>query len=218
MSASDPTGVPAVRWLRWIAFGAAAALTASGEFELAGLAGWPWWVAWLLPVALDVYAFASFSTHRRMDTLAALGLMISCNAAYHLAATGIIPVGWQLVVLVAALPPVICWRVHRLGEAHAPRSAADAPNVPPAEVPVPDAPAEPLAAPVVPPVRKLAAVPAERKQRQEVTVSVRKRMPLAERRKQAEALRAEHPDWTQRKLAEQLEISDRQLRNALAAV
>lgn len=212
MSASDPTVSSSVRWLRWVAFAAAAALTASGEFELAQLAGWPWWVAWLLPVALDVYAFASFSTRRRMDTLAALGLMISCNAAYHLAATGLVPAGWQLVVLVAALPPVICWRVHRLGEAHAPEPEADAPDVAPAEVPVP------APAPAVPPVRKLAAVPAERKQRAEVRATVRKRQPAAVTRKQAEALRAEHPEWTKGRIAAEIGISDRQLRNVCPAV
>lgn len=210
MPTSDPTGVPAVRWLRWIAFGAAAALTASGEFELAQLAGWPVWIAWLLPVALDVYSYASFATRRRVDTLAALSLMIATNAVYHLAATSIVPTSWLLVVLVAALPPIICWRVHRLGEAHAP-----------AEVPVPDVPAEPVSvpvAPVVPPVRNLAAVPAERKQRQEVTVSVRKRRPAEVTRKLADEIQTEHPDWSRKRVAEQLGISDRQLRNVCPAV
>lgn len=208
MSTSDPTVVPAVRWLRWIAFGAAAALTASGEFELAQLAGWPVWIAWLLPVALDVYSYASFATRRRADTLAALALMIATNAVYHLAATSIIPTSWQLVVLVAALPPIICWRVHRLGEAHAP-----------AEVPVPDVPAEPAEpapAPAVPSVRKLAAVPAERKQRAEVHATVRKRRPRAVTRKLADALQADHPEWTRKQVADELEITTRALRQVYA--
>lgn len=205
MPTSDPTVVPAVRWLRWVAFGAAAALTASGEFELARLAGWPVWVAWLLPIALDVYAFTSFSTRRRADTLAALALMIATNAAYHLAATGNIPADWRLVVLVAALPPVICWRVHRLGEASHPQ--APAVEVPAAEVPAVEVPAEPAEVPV----RRAPDVPDVRDYR-------RKRRPAAETRKLAAKYRAEHPDWTQRKLAESLGISDRQLRNVLAAV
>lgn len=221
MPTSDPTVVPAVRWLRWIAFGAAAALTASGEYELARLAGWPVWIAWLLPIALDVYSYASFATRRRADTLAALALMIATNAVYHLAATGIMPAGWQLVVMVAALPPVICWRVHRLGEAgHVPEApVVEVPAAVVAPVPVPVA-AEvppPSPAPEVPAERKLRAVPAERK-RPEVTLSVRKRRPPAETRKLAEQYRAEHPEWTKKKIAEQLGISDRQLRNVCPAV
>lgn len=221
MPTSDPTVVPAVRWLRWIAFGAAAALTASGEFELARLAGWPVWIAWLLPIALDVYSYASFATRRRADTLAALALMIATNAVYHLAATGIMPAGWQLVVMVAALPPVICWRVHRLGEAgHAPDApAAEVPAAAVPPVPVPVAAEVPPSSPAsdVPAERKLRAVPAERK-RPEVTASVRKRRPVEETRKLIAEYREEDPSISQRKLAERLGISDRQLRNVLAAV
>lgn len=223
MSAVDTTAVPpAVRYGRWVAFAAAAALTASGEFELAQLAGWPPYVAWLLPVALDVYAFCAFAAHSRADTMAALALMIACNVAYHLAATHLIPSGWQLVVMVAALPPVICWRVHRLGEQPAgqqrPRPA-EVPPAPPAEVPAAAAAEVPPAELPAPPAPR--AIPAERNTRPEVTAKAtgtrRNRRPPAETRRLAAEIRTELPDISQQQLAARLGISDRQLRNVMAA-
>jgi len=213
MPSSDSTGVPGARYLRWVAFAAAAALTASGEFELAGLAGWPPWVAWLLPVALDVYAFASFTTRRRTDTLSALSLMIACNSCYHLANTRLVPMGWPLVVVVAALPPIICWRVHRLGEqppeTRQPEASAEHPapdkSVPPS-VPVPQVPME----------RKHRA-PSNGRNRKEASGARRKYRPAEETRRLAAELRAAHPNWTKRQIAAQLKITDRQLRNVLTA-
>lgn len=226
MSAVHPIVVPpAVRYGRWVAFAAAAALAASGEYQLAELAGWPWYVAWLLPVALDVYAYSSFATRRRADTLAALALMVCTNAAYHLAATGNIPAGWRLVVLVAALPPVICWRVHRLGEqpersTNVPVGLNAAPDVQPSAPkpePVAEVPERPTLTPEPPAVRKLTAVPAERKQRQEVRADVRRRRPAEETRRLAEELLSEDPELTRRAVADRLGISDRQLRSVLNA-
>lgn len=214
MRVSDP-----IRLLRWVAFGAAAALTASGEYYLAGLAGWPSWVAWLLPVALDVYAFTAFATHRRADTLAALGLMIAANTIYHLAATDIVPAGWQLVVTVAAAPPIICWRVHHLGETPplpetSPATEAPAPEIPPrptAEAPT-QARTDSSGRPQHGNTQRNASRPTSR------PTARRRYRPLAETRALAQQIENAQPDITRQALADKLGITTRQLRNVLHAV
>jgi hypothetical protein len=124
-SADSPERPSAVeRYGPWVALYAAIALTASGEFELATLVGFPGWIAWALPTAIDVYVVQAMRRHR--DVAGALVLMVATNAIYHLAASGLFGVtgaglpAWWLVVLVAAIAPVIVWRVHRITE---PRSA-----------------------------------------------------------------------------------------------
>lgn len=116
----------------WSLRGALAAtigLTASGEFALAQLAGWGAGLAWLLPVAIDVYVVQAFRRHR--DVPAALALMVLANAIFHLADRGLFGVvrehgqvalsasgeprpEWWLIVAVAAIAPVVMWRIHRL--------------------------------------------------------------------------------------------------------
>jgi hypothetical protein len=116
----------------WSLRGALAAtigLTASGEFALAQLAGWSQGLAWLLPAAVDVYVVQAFRRHR--DVPAALALMVLANAIFHLADRGLFGVvkehgqvalsasgeprpEWWLIVAVAAIAPVVMWRIHRL--------------------------------------------------------------------------------------------------------
>lgn len=112
---------PAVdRYGPWVALYAAVGLTASGEFQLAALAGFPGWIAWALPTAIDVYVIQAMRRHR--DVAAALVLMVGTNALYHLAAArlfGVTPDGvatWWLIVAVSAIAPLIVWRVHRITE------------------------------------------------------------------------------------------------------
>jgi hypothetical protein len=111
-------------WGPWLALWAAVGLTASGEFALAAFVGFPNWIAWALPVAIDVYVVQAFRRHR--DVAAALILMVATNALYHLAAAGLFGVvqhaatgyaaTWWLIVLVSAIAPFIVWRVHRITE------------------------------------------------------------------------------------------------------
>lgn len=123
------------RYGPWVALYAAVALTASGEFELASLVGFPGWIAWALPTAIDVYVVQAMRRHR--DVAGALFLMVATNAVYHLAASGLFGVtgagmpAWWLIVMVAAIAPMIVWRVHRITEPRIPLSAktADGPTV-----------------------------------------------------------------------------------------
>lgn len=120
--------------------------TASAEYELARQVGFNEWVAAAVPGALDIYTVRAMRAHR--DVLAAVVAMIGVNAASHLVTAGLLPVDWPLVVAVAAIAPLVLWRVHRLN---------DVPDEQPVEAPVEYA-AEPEAesVPVVPePVRPI---------------------------------------------------------------
>lgn len=114
------------RYGPWVALYAAMALTASGEFELATLVGFPGWIAWALPTAIDVYVVQAIRRHR--DVAAAILLSIASQALFHLADVGIFGVDrndrptWWLIVGVAAIAPVIVWRVHRIAEPKVPLS------------------------------------------------------------------------------------------------
>ncbi|WP_409239387.1 hypothetical protein [Streptomyces sp. PA5.6] len=105
-------------WGPRVALGATIVLTASGEFALAKLSGWPAEVAWALPLAIDVYVVQAFRRHR--DVAAALILMVAANAIYHLAAAGLVGVDrkghplWWLIVGVAAIAPWVMWRIHQI--------------------------------------------------------------------------------------------------------
>lgn len=105
-------------WSLRIALAATIGLTASGEFALAQLAGWARELAWLLPVAIDVYVVQAFRRHR--DVAQALVLMVLANAVYHLASAGLFGVDakerpeWWLIVGVAAIAPFVMWRIHRM--------------------------------------------------------------------------------------------------------
>ncbi|MGW7203919.1 hypothetical protein [Streptomyces sp. NPDC054837] len=102
----------------WAALCAAVGLTASGEYELARMVGWPGMVAALLPVTIDVWAVTAF--HRGRDVRAALAVMIGTNAVYHLAERGMFGVdqngrpAWWLIILTASIAPIVVWRVHQL--------------------------------------------------------------------------------------------------------
>ncbi|MBM9509957.1 hypothetical protein [Actinacidiphila acididurans] len=110
-----------------VALAAAVGLTASGEYQLAHLVGFPGIIAALLPTAIDVYVIQAMRRHR--DVAAALILMVATNALYHLAAAGLFGVTshpaashiaytakWWLIVAVAAVAPFIVWRIHRITE------------------------------------------------------------------------------------------------------
>lgn len=100
-------------YLKWGALAAALVATASAEYELARAVGFNQWVAAAVPAALDLYTVRALRAHR--EVLAAVAAMIGVNAASHLVTTGLLPVNVWLVVAVAAIAPLVLWRVHSLG-------------------------------------------------------------------------------------------------------
>ena len=98
--------------LKWAALIAALVATASAEYELARVVGFNQWVAAAVPGALDVYTVRALRAHK--DVLAAVAAMILVNAASHLVTAGLLPVDVPLVVAVAAIAPLVLWRVHSL--------------------------------------------------------------------------------------------------------
>src|SRR5688572_32685265 len=107
--------------LKWGALVAALVATASAEYELARAVGFNQWVAAAVPAALDLYTVRALRAHK--EVLAAVAAMIGVNAASHLVTTGLLPVNVWLVVAVAAIAPLVLWRVHSLGTGHDETSA-----------------------------------------------------------------------------------------------
>ncbi|MEU6567316.1 hypothetical protein [Streptomyces parvulus] len=102
-------------YLKWGALAAALVATASAEYDLARAVGFNQWVAAAVPGALDIYTIRALRAHR--DVLAAVLALILVNSASHLVTVGLLPVDWPLVVAVAAIAPLVLWRVHRLADA-----------------------------------------------------------------------------------------------------
>lgn len=101
-------------YLKWGALAAALVATASAEYELARAVGFNELVAAAVPGALDIYTVRALRAHR--DVLAAVLALILVNSASHLVTVGLLPVDWPLVVAVAAIAPLVLWRVHRLAD------------------------------------------------------------------------------------------------------
>lgn len=142
----------------WIAMCAAVGLTATGEYQLAQLAGWGAIIAALLPTAVDVYVVVAIRAHR--DVASAILMMIATNALYHLAAANLFGtdgrpghLAWWLIVAVTAVAPMVLWRIHRImprrsketDERHA-ASATERPTAAPRNAPQ----GAPAAAPIAP--------------------------------------------------------------------
>lgn len=123
--------------LKWGALVAALVATASAEYELARAVGFNQYVAAAVPAALDLYTVRALRAHK--EVLAAVAAMIGVNAASHLVTTGLLPVNVWLVVAVAAIAPLVLWRVHSLGTGHeepSNRVAEDTVAVPEVTAPV----------------------------------------------------------------------------------
>ena len=105
-------------WSPRVALGATILLTASGEYELATLAGWHPGLAWGLPLAIDVYVIQAMRRHR--DVFLALTLMVVANAVFHLADAGLFGMRsddepeWWLIASVAAIAPWVMLRIHAI--------------------------------------------------------------------------------------------------------
>lgn len=128
-------------WSPRIALAATIGLTASGEYALAKLAGWSKELAWMLPVAIDVYVIQAI--RRQRDVYLALGLMLATNVVYHLAdhnLLGITPTGephWGLIAGVAAIAPLVMWRVHVITH-HSHDESSEKPPAGESETPAPN--------------------------------------------------------------------------------
>ena len=138
----------------------AAAMSWAGWFLLAVMCGWPTWLAWMLPFAVDVYVITSARAWLRVpwvsrktrrfamvSTMFAVALSIAANAGYHwMKSLGWLRAPWLVVVTVSGLAPLMLALVaHLQARLNADRAAAEvAAPAPVATVP------EPAPAPRVP--------------------------------------------------------------------
>ncbi|MEU0359937.1 hypothetical protein [Streptomyces cyaneofuscatus] len=103
---------------------AAVALSAPGEYQLARMAGWTPWVAWLMPFTISVYAAAAaaLAASRPKGARAsaiigsgfALLLALAAQVVAHLLTSGHMRVTWQLIAVVSAIPPAVVAHVLHL--------------------------------------------------------------------------------------------------------
>lgn len=103
---------------------AAIALSAPGEYQLARMAGWTPWVAWLMPFTISVYAAAAaaLAASRPKGARAsaiigsgfALLLALAAQVVAHLLTSGHMRVTWQLIAVVSAIPPAVVAHVLHL--------------------------------------------------------------------------------------------------------
>ncbi|MCG5464259.1 hypothetical protein MED01_002424 [Micromonospora sp. MED01] len=104
-------------WGQRIALATAVALTAKGEFDLAVMAHFVWYVAWMFPVMIDVYVVTAFHKRRWLDVGISLCLMLFCQVAVHLVPVFITDgeeTPWGLVMAVACIAPIVVVRVKAL--------------------------------------------------------------------------------------------------------
>ncbi|WP_327029686.1 hypothetical protein OG989_03970 [Micromonospora sp. NBC_01740] len=104
-------------WGERIALGTAVLLTAKGEFDLAVMAHFAVWIAWLYPLMLDVYVITAFHKRRWLDVAISLALMLFSQIAVHLVPVFITDgeqVPWGLVMAVACIAPIVVVRVKAL--------------------------------------------------------------------------------------------------------
>jgi hypothetical protein len=126
-----------------LALVAALGLVAQSEWMLALAVGWPVYVAWLAPVALDAYVIHAVRIRRDLGPsviISAVSVFAS-HAVY--AARGAWDgdhLRWYFAALCSVVPLLVAWRVHHL---HQPSSVpAEAPTAPPVAPPAPKAPVQ----------------------------------------------------------------------------
>jgi Protein of unknown function (DUF2637) len=118
-------------WWVTLGMGISAASAAVSSFAglrgLAVVAGWPVWLAWLLPLTIDAYAMtatrvwlaqstrsAKARRFARINAIGAILLSLSGNAVYHLIAVHLVAASWVVVVAVAAVPALVLGLVSHL--------------------------------------------------------------------------------------------------------
>jgi uncharacterized protein DUF2637 len=105
----------------------AAASSFASLRSLALAAGWPVWLAPLLPLTIDAYgmtatrvwlAGSTGSTRARRfaraNAVGAIGMSLAGNASYHLIAVQLVAVSWMVVVAVGAVPALVLGLVAHL--------------------------------------------------------------------------------------------------------
>lgn len=142
-----------------VAMLAALALVAQSEWQLALAVGWPPWIAWAAPVALDAYVWAAVRAVRGREVgWAVIVSSVSVLASHTVYATGWVwssgvpgsgHLVWWLAGLCSSVPLLVAWRVHCLDGAARPRprlpktSAAPSPAAEPTRTEPPVARATP---------------------------------------------------------------------------
>jgi hypothetical protein len=148
---------------------AALALVAQSEWALAIAVGWPAWIAWAAPVALDAYVLAAITAHKDLgpSVVVSTASVFGSHAVYAAPTAwdgAVVNQGgnhlvWQLAAACSVVPLLVTWRVHhlRLAERVAevittvlPVEAAAAPQIEPVEA-VEVQPVKPPARRVKPP-------------------------------------------------------------------
>ena len=164
------------RWpriLRAVSLAAVMALAAQSEWVLALAVGWPAWLAWCAPVALDCYVLAAdWSGRSLVPPVLVSGVSVVTSHAVHATpaawASGTVGDGhlrWQLAAVCSVVPLLVLLLSHTLLEHPAPTPAAQpVPTPVPAPLPAPvaagvDAPAP---APVTEPAAQGAPAPEPR--------------------------------------------------------
>jgi hypothetical protein len=126
-----------------LALVAALGLVAQSEWMLALAVGWPPYVAWLAPLALDAYVIHAVRIRQDLGpsvVISAVSVFAS-HAVY--AARGAWDgdhLRWYFAALCSVVPLLVAWRVHHL---HQPSSVpTEAPTAPPSPPPAPKAPVQ----------------------------------------------------------------------------
>ena len=91
------------------------------------VAGWPVWLAWLLPLTVDAYGMtatrvwlaestrsARARRFARTNAVGAIGLSLVGNAVYHLIAARLVAANWVVIVAVGAIPALVLGLVSHL--------------------------------------------------------------------------------------------------------
>lgn len=94
---------------------AALALVAQSEWQLARMVGWPAWIAWAAPIALDAYVLAAVRARRDLGPsvlVSAASVVASHALAHQYPDPADVP--WWLVGTASAVPLLVTWRVHHL--------------------------------------------------------------------------------------------------------
>lgn len=117
--------------LHAVSLAAAMMLVAQSEWMLAIAVGWPAWVAWGAPVALDSYVLAAVVGRRDVGPailVSAASVLIS-HGIYATAgvwSSGVVGQGrlvWWAAATMSIVPLLVAWRVHSLGSRPTGRTA-----------------------------------------------------------------------------------------------
>lgn len=103
-----------VTW-RHVSLAAALALVAQSEWQLAVLVGWPVWIAWAAPLALDAYVLAAVTARRDLGwsvTVSTASVFASHGLHHQYPDAALLP--WWVVAFASAVPLLVTWRVHHL--------------------------------------------------------------------------------------------------------